>query len=139
MNWKGRIIQVVRENETLTSKSLKSEFTEGNLQVCCASFHPDDQYILLAGYGNGELRLYHTHYGSYSLKLLFQNYFSYFFFPVLTIKTWHLACQGNKINEIHWMPSRSSSFIVTDEQGKVYFWNLLTDDTQPIYNIPLNG
>jgi hypothetical protein len=52
----------VRENETSNTSTLRSEFSENNLQVTCAAFHPEVEDLLLAGYGNGELRLYQTNF-----------------------------------------------------------------------------
>ncbi len=48
---KGSIIHILRENETSYTTTLRSEFSDGNLQVTAASFHPEIQDILLAGYG----------------------------------------------------------------------------------------
>ena len=59
---KGSIIHILRENETSYTTTLRSEFSDGNLQVTAASFHPEIQDVLLAGYGNGELRLYHINF-----------------------------------------------------------------------------
>lgn len=65
---KGSIIHIVRENETSCTTTLRSEFSDGNLQVTYLSFHPEIQDILLAGYGNGELRLYHINYCKFSIN-----------------------------------------------------------------------
>ncbi len=35
-------------------------FEDGVLEVTCIAFHHEVKEILLVGYGNGELRLYHT-------------------------------------------------------------------------------
>jgi hypothetical protein len=59
---KGSIIHILRENEISCTTTLRSEFSDGNLQVTSVCFHPEVTDILLAGYGNGELRLYHMNY-----------------------------------------------------------------------------
>ena len=56
----------------------------------------------------------------------------------MPIKTWSFACQGNKVKEIHWIPSRNSAFIVVDEYANLYIWDLLADDTQSISSKKLN-
>ncbi len=57
---------------------------------------------------------------------------------MVPIKTWNFACTGNKIKEIYWIPARSAAFIVVDEYGTLYIWDLLSDDTQPIFSKTFN-
>lgn len=58
----GRIIRIVRESDTRSLTTLKSQFDDASSQVTSLQFHHELQDILLAGYGNGELRLYHVKY-----------------------------------------------------------------------------
>lgn len=40
---------------------------------------------------------------------------------------------GNEIKEAKWIESRSSCFMVLDEDAsKLFVWDLLADDTQPV-------
>jgi len=98
---------------------MKSIFDEANSEVTCLQFHHEVDEILLAGYGHGELRLYHVNY-------------------VLPIKSWYLSCNGNRIKDIRWIPSRSSMYIAIDEQLNLYIWNLLEDDSDPIFSMKLD-
>ncbi len=43
---------------------MKSNYSDGMLNVNTVSFHHEQTDLLLAGYGNGEIRLYHTNYSS---------------------------------------------------------------------------
>ena len=57
------------------------------------------------------------------------------------IKRWLLGCSaGNSsIKQINWLPTRSSSFVVLDELDNLYMWDLLKDDSQPIFSKEING
>lgn len=108
--------------------------SDGLLTVKTVSFHPEISDILLVSYGNGEIRLYDVNFGI--IKIDFGLNFEYiliFFVLIATpIKTW-LFLLGTEIKEARWIESRSSSFIVLNEDdSKLFVWDLLTDDTQPV-------
>ncbi len=111
----GQIVHINRKGSTFSSSLLKSDIQNGLVYVNCVSFHHDLQEIFLAGYGNGEIRLYHINY-------------------MTPIKTWLLGCNNNKIKQIEWLQCRSSAFLVIDESDNLYMWDLLQDDTQSIFS-----
>ncbi len=57
----------------------------------------------------------------------------------MPIKTWLFGCQNNKAKQVHWIPSKNSSLIVIDENDYFYAWDLLNDDTGPIFSKQMNG
>ena len=115
----GRIVHILRESDSSSVTTMKSVFDEADSEVTCLQFHHEVMDILLAGYGHGELRMYHVKY-------------------VLPIKSWHFSCNGNRIKGVHWIPSRSSLFLVLDDQNNLYIWNLLEDDSGPIFTKKLD-
>ena len=94
---------------------MKSDIQDGLLFVNCVSFHHEISEVFVAGYGNGEIRLYHIDY-------------------MTPIKTWILGCNTSKIKQIEWVQCRSSSFMVIDESDTLYMWDLLQDDAQHIFS-----
>lgn len=64
MKKKGQIIHISRKGGSFSTSIMKSNVSDGMLFVNCIAFHHELQDILLAGYGNGEIRLYHTNYGN---------------------------------------------------------------------------
>jgi hypothetical protein len=59
---KGQIIHITRKGQQFAHSLLKSNLNEGLLQVSALEFHHEIDKVLLVGYGNGEIRLYHTDY-----------------------------------------------------------------------------
>lgn len=50
----------------------------------------------------------------------------------MPIKTW-LFMLGTEIKEAKWIESRSSCFLVVDQnESKMFIWDLLQDDIQPV-------
>ena len=45
---------------------------------------------------------------------------------------------GRKIKEIKWISSRISSFLVIDETDTLYLWDLLLEDSAPIFSKQIN-
>ena len=64
----GVIIHILRESASSSITTMKSEISEGNLEVTSLQFHHEIQDIMLAGYGNGEIRLYHVKYGNFTIN-----------------------------------------------------------------------
>ena len=60
---KGQIIHIDRKGSSFSSSIMKSNVSDGMLSVNNVAFHHELQDLLLAGYGNGEIRLYHIDYG----------------------------------------------------------------------------
>ena len=61
---KGQIIHISRKGNSFSSSLLKSEISGSDemLYVNYVAFHPEVTDVLLAGYGNGEIRFYHKDY-----------------------------------------------------------------------------
>ncbi len=111
----GQIVHINRKGSSFSSSLLKSDILNGLVYVNCVSFHHELHEIFLAGYGNGEIRLYHINY-------------------MTPIKTWLMGCNSSKIKQIEWLQCRSSAFLVIDESDNLYMWDLLQDDTQSIFS-----
>jgi len=45
---------------------------------------------------------------------------------------------GRKIKEIKWISSRTSSFLVIDETDTLYLWDLLLEDSGPVFSKQIN-
>jgi len=72
----GRVLRLLRHDaHTNGLTTLKSRFDDGSAQVTSLQFHHQLRELLLAGYGNGELRLYHVKYSM-------GNFFSFVFCEV---------------------------------------------------------
>jgi hypothetical protein len=54
------------------------------------------------------------------------------------IKSWLFACMGRKIKEIKWISSKISSFLVIDETDTLYLWDLLLEDSGPVFSKQIN-
>jgi len=76
--FKGQIIHISRKGNSFTSSLLKSDISGSDemLYVNYVAFHPEITDVLLAGYGNGEIRFYHKDYSKitfFPISLLFHH------------------------------------------------------------------
>ena len=65
INKKGQIIHITRKGSSFSTSIMKSNYADSQLFVNNVAFHHELQDLLLAGYGNGEIRLYHINYSNF--------------------------------------------------------------------------
>ncbi len=99
-------------------KTDKKYVLDGVLEVTCIAFHHDVKEIILVGYGNGELRLYHTKqskptfYFDFSFLNKQQQIIFYFFFDCWRKSTQPMAilyCMPNYENRMDHIKTKCSS------------------------------
>lgn len=112
----GEILHMARFTNRPTPKFFKPE--DGNSTVNAIDISPWKMPYLLACYGDGCVRLFHTKVES----------------PLMC---WPNTTSGASLLHVQWSRSRPSVFYTMDSESVLFIWDLLESDVAPVHQMKI--